>query len=68
MKFAGRRVVLAATEPVPASMRLAPGIIMVTAAEFTGLQREDAPTQLGLQAIVHDLERAALLNKLRGAS
>lgn len=67
MKFQGRRVLLAPTEPVPASMRLAPGILVVTAKEFRDLEREDAPTQLALQTIIHDIEAAELLEKLKGA-
>lgn len=64
MKFMDRRVVLSPTEPVPPGMRLAPGIVAVTAQEFRGLQRGDVATREALQWLIHQQERAALRAEL----
>lgn len=66
MKIMGRHVCLSPTEPVPASMRIAPGVVYVTAAEFKALYRGDPASAEALTVIIHDREREDLRGRLAG--
>lgn len=65
MKFAGRAVVVSSVDPVPRSLRVGAGVVVMTADEARAIADGDQATAQRLHDAIARHERGLLLRQLK---